>query len=147
MRPALLDVNVLIALIDPSHEFHDPAHEWFAGNRRFGWATCPITENACLRILSRPAYPYLGLTADEIRGILTKFCDHEGHSFWPDSVSLLDSSRFDLAGAGSKDLTDLYLLGVAAARKGRLATFDRKIRWKSVTGVRADALEVIGSLK
>jgi predicted nucleic acid-binding protein len=26
----LLDVNVLIALIDPGHVAHDDAHEWFA---------------------------------------------------------------------------------------------------------------------
>ena len=53
-KPGLLDVNVLIALIDPAHEFHAPAHFWFQQNRKHGWATCPITENGCLRILSKP---------------------------------------------------------------------------------------------
>ena len=81
MRSALLDVNVLIALIDPSHEFHDSAHAWFQMNRRYGWATCPITENACIRILGKPAYPYLGLTVAEIRAVLSEFCRSEDHRF------------------------------------------------------------------
>jgi predicted nucleic acid-binding protein len=114
MKPALLNVNVLIALIDPSHEVHDHAHAWFARNRQRDWATCPIAENACLRILSHPAYPYLG--------------PYSGANSWYPG-----------------EITDLYLVGVAAARKGRLATFDRDIRWKNVTGTKPDAVEVIGS--
>jgi predicted nucleic acid-binding protein len=54
---ALLDVNLLIALFDASHVHHHLAHQWFAGCRSQGWATCPLTENACIRIISQPAYP------------------------------------------------------------------------------------------
>lgn len=60
MKSALPDVNVLIAPIDPSHEFHDAVHEGLQRNRRFGWATCPIAENACLRILGKPGHPFSG---------------------------------------------------------------------------------------
>ena len=55
-RPALLDVNVLVALFDPDHIHHDDAHEWFGENRQDGWATSPLTELALARILANPVY-------------------------------------------------------------------------------------------
>lgn len=127
-KVALLDVNVLIALIDPAHEFHGAAHAWFKRNRHHGWAACPITENGCLRIMGKPGYPFPGLTVDRVRGILPELVLVEGHRFWPDSFSLLDANRINLSDAGSKQLTDLYLMGLAATHGERLATFDRTIR-------------------
>jgi hypothetical protein len=135
MKAALLDVNVLIALIDPSHELHDAAHEW--------WATCPITENACVRILAQPGYPYLGLGVQEIRGMLAEFFSDADHRFWAGSISVLDGERFDLSGVTPKQLTDVYLLGVAVAQGGRLATFDRGVRLGSVTGAGLRSVVVI----
>lgn len=140
---ALLDVNVLIALIDPAHEFHEAAHEWFGRNRQHGWATCPMTENACLRILSKPAYPWVGLTVDAIRRILAELCASDDHRFWPDSVSMLDGTRFDIAQAAPKNLTDIYLLGVAKAHGGRSVTFVRGIRWECVNTAVADSIELL----
>ncbi len=142
-KSGLPDVNVLIALIDPAHEFHAQAHLWFQRNRGYGWATCPITENGCLRILSKPGYPFPGLTAPRVRDILAELARAEGHRFWPDSVSLLEENRFDLAAAGAKQVTDLYLLRLAAASGGRLVTFDRTIRWQWVTGCGPADLEVL----
>ena len=142
-KPGLLDVNVLIALIDPAHVFHASAHAWFARNRKFGWATCPITENGCLRILSKPGYPFPGLTVELVRDILAQMAEVEGHRFWPDSVSILEAGRFDLAEAGPKILTDLYLLRLAAAYEGRLITFDRTVHWQWVGGCGEDDLEIL----
>jgi hypothetical protein len=142
-KPALLDVNVLIALIDPAHEFHAQAHLWFARNRKQGWATCPITENGCLRILSSPGYPLTGLTVEQVHEILTQLVVVEGHRFWPDSVTFLEKDRFAFAGAASKNLTDLYLLRLALAFNARFVTFDRTIRWQRVTGCGAGDLEVL----
>lgn len=53
----LLDVNVLIALLDPAHIQHDTAHAWFAEEGHTAWATCPLTENGVLRIIGHPRYP------------------------------------------------------------------------------------------
>jgi hypothetical protein len=114
-KPGLLDVNVLIALIDPAHEFHAPAHLWFQHNRKYGWATCPITENGCLRILSKPGYPFPGLTVARVQGILAELAGAEGHRFWPDSVSILEADRFDFAGAGRT----IWKFCRASLRKGR----------------------------
>ena len=54
---ALLDVNVLIALLDADHSLHARATDWFASHARAGWASCPITQNGCVRIMSHPGYP------------------------------------------------------------------------------------------
>ena len=143
MKPGLLDVNVLIALMDPAHEFHHAAHAWFQENRQFGWVTCPITENGCLRILSNPGYPLSGLTLQQVRDIIAEFVAATDHRFWPDSVSVLEANRFELAKAGPKNLTDLYLLRLASACGGRLVTFDRGIRWQSVAGCEADNLQIV----
>ena len=141
--PALLDVDFLIALMDQAHEFHTAAHEWFRKYQRFGWATCPITENGCLRILSSPGYPVTGLTIARVKDMLAEFTGLEGHLFWPDSVSMLEANRFDLRNTGSKVLTDLYLLRLAASRGGRLVTFNRAIPWQAVAGCDKGHLEVL----
>jgi hypothetical protein len=143
MKPALLDVNILIALIDPAHEFHTAAHAWFRRNRRHGWGTCPITQNGCIRIMSKPGYPFPGLTAERVQGILAELARVAGHIFWPDSLSILDKTRFRLAGAGPKNITDLYLLGLALANGARFATFDRSISLDHVTGIEPGAVELI----
>jgi predicted nucleic acid-binding protein len=52
MKPALLDLNVLVALAWPSHIHHGVAHEWFAQQRSNGWATCPITQSGLVRLSS-----------------------------------------------------------------------------------------------
>ncbi len=54
---ALLDVNVLIALLDAAHVHHGLARRWFASHVEQGWASCPLTQNGCVRILSQPRYP------------------------------------------------------------------------------------------
>lgn len=57
MGRALLDINVLIALLDQGHLLHRPATSWLEGQLEQGWATCPITENGVVRIMAQPAYP------------------------------------------------------------------------------------------
>jgi uncharacterized protein len=141
-RPALLDVNVLVALFDAAHVHHEAAHDWFADNRTNGWATCAITENGFLRVLTNPQS---GVTerAPVILESLRTFCASGHHVFWPDELSLRDDV-FDLSIAqGHRQLTDIYLLGLAAKMGGVLATFDRSIPLKAVRGARADALAVI----
>jgi uncharacterized protein len=142
-KVGLLDVDVLIALIDPAHEFHGAAHDWFKRNRRNGWATCPITENGCIRVMGKPGYPFPGLTVERVRGILVELVQVEGHRFWPESFSLLETNRVNLTDAGSRQITDLYLVGLARAFGGRLVTFDRTIRWRAVTGCKPDGVEVL----
>ena len=146
MSIALLDVNVLVALFDPAHLHHEDAHRWFARNRKYGWATCPITTNGCIRILSNPAYPTLEAPVAELASRLRSLCSTADHHFWADSVSLMDESLFraSLIG-GHQKITDAYLLGLAVRNHGRLATFDRSIPLKAVHGADAGNLVLIGS--
>jgi predicted nucleic acid-binding protein len=54
---ALLDVNVIIALLDSGHVMHASARTWLERNLNQGWATCPLTQNGVVRIMAQPAYP------------------------------------------------------------------------------------------
>jgi uncharacterized protein len=143
-RVALLDVNLLVALFDPDHVHHDLAHDWFADNRHLGWATCPLTENGLVRVLTNPAYRTPSPRAADVIGGLEKFRRSGQHHFWPDCVSFGDSTVFDRRAIGShRQLTDVYLLALARKMGGRLATFDRNIPLAAIVGAGRDALAVI----
>ncbi|HXC07915.1 MAG TPA: TA system VapC family ribonuclease toxin [Steroidobacteraceae bacterium] len=124
---ALLDVNVLIALLDSDHASHDSAIDWFAKHAREGWASCPITQNGCIRIMSNPGYPN-PLPVQAVIEHLAAACHQDIHEFWPDEVSLLDSDVADSSRIhGPRRLTDIYLLALAVQHEGRLVTFDAGI--------------------
>jgi toxin-antitoxin system PIN domain toxin len=143
-RVSLLDVNVLVALFDPDHVHHDLAHDWFADHRAAGWATCAVTENGFARVVSNPRYQPDAPRPSAVLDQLRKFCASGGHHFWADSVSLRDAALFNLAHArGHRQLTDVYLLGLARRMGGRLATFDRGIPLTAVKGARPDTVAVI----
>lgn len=127
MTTFLLDVNVLIALLDPAHIHHDLAHSWFESEGG-SWATCPLTENGVVRILSQPTYPNALESPGAVVSYLSQFCNLPGHVFWADDISLLDSRAVDSSRIlASPQVTDTYLLALAAARDGKLATFDRRM--------------------
>lgn len=139
----LLDVNVLIALLDPMHTFHERAHTWFASTGKTAWATCPLSENGVLRIIGHASYSQGPGSPTAVAPLLSGFCQLPGHHFWPDAVSLLDAARVQAQKlASSKQLTDTYLLALAASRGGKLATLDRRLVTTAVKGG-ADALQVI----
>ena len=131
---ALLDVNVLIALLDAQHLHHEAAVRWLKDNIRHGWATCPITQNGCLRTMAQPAYPN-HLPASAVAARLREATDSSHHQFWPDQVSLLDPDVADWSQAiGPKQITDVYLLALAVDRQGRFVTFDARIARSAVAG-------------
>lgn len=124
----LLDVNVLIALIDPGHIQHDLAHEWFAAQGQQSWATCPLTENGVLRIIGHARYPNSPGTPSAVVPLVAGLRALPGHVFWPDDISLFDEDKFDrdrLLSSGQ--VTDSYLLGLACTHGGQLATFDYRL--------------------
>ena len=118
----LLDVNALIALIEPTHVFHARAEAWFTTVRAQGWATCPITELGVLRILSNPKMPNsVGSPAVAV-DMLAVLKAGPGHVFWPDDVSVSNRSVWDASKLlTSGQITDSYLLALAASRDGKLA--------------------------
>ena len=126
---ALLDINVIIALLDPDHTFHDRAHAWWAQNQSEGWASCPITENGVVRIMSNPGYSERARFAPaDLIARLGTFAAQTNHEFWPDDISLRNPEVFTPERIlGSRQLTDIYLLALATKHTGRLVTFDGNI--------------------
>lgn len=144
--PALLDVNILVALFDPDHIHHEAAHDWFADEHTEGWATCPVTESGFVRVLTNPAYGATTLRAVEVTERLRTFCRSRHHVFWPDTVSLRDKRLFNLAVLrGHRQITDIYLLGLARHMGGRLATFDATIPLSAVVGTTREHLAVVSA--
>lgn len=128
MTAFLLDVNVLIALIDPAHVQHDQAHDWFARTGHTHFATCPITENGLLRIVGHPRYPNSPGPPSVVARLLAAIRALPGHEFWPDSISIADNAHVAPTCLSSHArVTDSYLLALAQANGGRLATMDRKL--------------------
>lgn len=142
---ALLDVNVLIALFDPDHVAHAPAMDWFAKHAREGWASCPLTQNGCVRIMSSPSYP----NTRPVHALVTRLaeaCAVRLHEFWPDEPSLLDAAVFDTMRIhGPRQITDVYLLGLAVRHDGRFVTFDGGIPLQAVRRASEKNLVVLRS--
>lgn len=134
---ALLDVNVLIAMLDHDHVHHDRAWDWFRSVAKHGWASCPITQNGCVRVMSQAAYPNPLPTAAVIAR-LAEAARNPRHQFWPDDLSLLDGEVADRKRIhGPKQVTDLYLVALAVKHEGRLATFDDRIPISAIEGATA----------
>lgn len=133
----LLDVNVLIALVDPAHIQHDQAHEWFAQVGHKAFATCPLTENGLIRIVGHPRYPNSPGPPSAVLQALIAIRGLAGHHFWPDDLSIADAAFFapELLSSHSR-VTDSYLLALAHAKGGYLATMDQKLATEVVPGGR-----------
>ena len=140
---ALLDVNVLIALLDADHTLHARATQWFADQAREGWASCPITQNGCVRILAHPRYPN-PLPVAAVVERLREACTVPMHEFWPDDISVLDARVVDPARVhGPRQLTDVYLLALAIRHRGRFVTFDTTVPRDAVKGADNAYLRVL----
>lgn len=140
---ALLDVNILIALLDGGHIHHRLATEWIEKNIGAGWASCPITQNECIRIMSQSSYPNV-LPAAQVAARLAEATQHSSHQFWPDTISLLqpDCMKWDQV-LSSRHVTDAYLLALAVERGGRLVTLDKGVPINAVSGALTDHLVVL----
>lgn len=139
---ALLDVDVVVALLQPDHIHFERAHAWWSGQSH-GWASCPLTQNGFVRIVSQPSYPRPLPVARAIAELAAQIAATD-HQFWPDDVSLIDAAVVDRTRLlGPKQLTDIYLLALALKNEGCLVTFDRTIPLQAVRGVRPDNLVVL----
>jgi toxin-antitoxin system PIN domain toxin len=141
MTTYLLDVNLLLALSDPMHIHHEGAHRWFAARGQSAWATCPITENGFVRIASHPSYPNRPGDAPVVLAMLRQFCTVENHHFWADDMSIRTAFQ---PGALiiHNQITNVYLLALAAAKRGKLATLDQRIATVAVENG-DEALELV----
>ena len=143
---ALLDVNVLIALLDASHTHHAGTTQWLSLHLDQGWASCPLTQNGCIRILSQTAYPNRAPAA-EVAGRLSEATLHPAHHFWPDAISLLNPGLLAwnnlLTG---RHITDAYLLALAVQNRGRFVTLDQGVPLAAVQGAQPKHLVTLKPL-
>lgn len=140
---ALLDVNMLIALLDADHSLHARATAWFAKAARGGWASCPITQNGCVRIMSHPAYP----NAVTVRAVMERLAEATAsnhHEFWADDISLIDAAVADPGRIhGPRQVTDLYLLALAVRHGGQFITFDASVSLAAIKGAEKKHLVIL----
>jgi uncharacterized protein len=140
---ALLDVNVLIALLDAGHVHHTAANAWLHASVQKGWASCPLTQNGCLRILSTEGYPRRqpvgAVAARLLEATQTPF-----HEFWVDGISVLDPDRFEQGRwLNSRQITDACLLALAVDHDGTFVTLDRNVDLRLARGAELRHLTVI----
>jgi len=126
MSVFLLDVNVMLSLAWPAHEFHDRARRWFRQNASKGWATCPFTEAAFVRILGNPRFSPSSVSPRQTLLALEAHLSEPAHLFWPDDIPVAECvAPLRQRLRGHRQITDAYLLGLAIRKRGTLATFDQ----------------------
>ncbi len=140
---ALFDVNVLIALLDENHTQHATVSEWFGANVEHGWASCPLTQNGCVRILSQPRYPNVLGPAEAVMRLRIAVST-PWHRFLADDVSLLEDHAVDRHQLlVPRQLTDVYLLALAVAHGARFVTLDKSVPLGAVRRATEASLTVI----
>ena len=141
---ALLDINVIIALLYRGHLMHRAARQWMEQELEHGWATCPISQNGVVRIMAQPAYPN-HRPAAQVAERLSEACNHASHQFWPEDISLLQAGliRWERL-LGPRQITDCYLLALAVTHGGRFVSFDQRIQVDLVPDASQVNLAIIG---
>ncbi len=136
---ALLDVNVLLALLDSDHVDHRTARSWLERDIGHGWASCAITQNGFVRVVTQVRYPSPVSTAEATERLRRATATNH-HRFLPSDVSILDEVILADRVHGSRQVTDVYLLSLAIAHGCRLATFDRAVPLSAVAGASSEHL-------
>jgi hypothetical protein len=143
VKPYLLDVNVLLALAWPNHVHHAAALTWFSHKGAARFRTCPLTQTGFVGVSSNSAFTSAAVSPGEAVRLLKKICALPGHEFWPDDISLAEAQIPPAAMVGHRQVTDAYLVSLAAAHDGVLATLDRGVA-AALGGRGAGAVEFIG---
>jgi len=123
----LLDVNVLVALTDEAHRHHQTVAEWFA-RPGLDWGLCAFSETGLLRLSMNPRVG--NLTMEEATMMLASLTRLPGYRFWPITTGWADlAAPFRDRVFGHRQITDAFLLGLAAKENGILVTLDKAIRY------------------
>lgn len=124
----LLDVNVLMAITWPDNANHVSAQRWFRDHMKAGWATCPMTQAAFIRLSSNRSITENALRPSAAITLLESNSRNVYHHFWSDNLPFADAvAPFRERIVGHQQIADAYLLGLAMQKKARLVTFDKAI--------------------
>jgi uncharacterized protein len=139
LKPYLWDVNLLIALAWPQHVHHWVAQNWFSKKRRAGFRTCPLTQTGFVRVSSNPKFTSEAVSPMHAVALLEHITAMPEHQFWPATLDFAAAIHHLDALIGHRQVADAYLLGLARAHKGTLATLDRG----TLSLGNADAVELV----
>jgi uncharacterized protein len=138
----LLDLNVLLALAWPNHQFHAAAIKRLdAGGR---WATCALTQIGFIRLSSNPAAVQAAKTPAEAASLLAAMVSDPLHVYLeslPQPAGKECLPAFEII-MGSKQVMDTYLLYLAGRRSATFVTFDARLRNLAGSAVK---IEVMGA--
>jgi uncharacterized protein len=144
---ALPDVNVLVAAAWPSHVHHTLARRWLMEALISGWATCPMTQAGFARVSSNPSIIDGAVPPGDALQLLAELSSAGRHEFWADDIDLtVDVPEPFRAAMGHRQMTDAYLLSLAALHRGCLVTLDRSLpALVSPASVYRDAVTVLAA--
>ncbi len=72
----------------PNHVYHASARNWFRTHHESGWATCPTTENAFIRVSSNGRIISEARSPLESTLFLRNLTSLKGHVFWSEENSI-----------------------------------------------------------
>jgi len=130
IRSHLLDLNVLIALVDPAHQHYQKVQDWFISPGRYKLGLSPLTEAGFLRVTTNPGYPPKARSFAEAIAILQALKGHAEYWYWEIGESWVTlTAPFAARIFGHQQVTDAYLLGLAIKENGVLVTFDKGVQY------------------
>lgn len=130
---ALLDINVLLGLLDPDHAHHELAHEWARDGLTPGWASCALTQNGFVRVISQGAYPG-DFSVPQAVAALRRATADPRHEFFPCDIELTSPTIIADGILSPRQITYTYLLALAVSRDATFVTFDTGIDRTVVAG-------------
>jgi hypothetical protein len=124
----LLDVNVLLALAWPNHQFHAAASRRLESGRD-RWATCALTQLGFIRLSSNPAAVPAAKTPAEAATLLAAMVKDPLHVYLKSLSAPCDEESIQIFERilGCRQVTDAYLLRLARQHRAKLITFDIKL--------------------
>ncbi len=112
-RLLLLDVNALLALAWPNHQFHRSVVARLDRRPAPHWATCALTQLGFVRLSSNPAIVEVRRTPSQALGVLAKLVADRRHRYLEPLPALLDVETHFQRLLGHQQVTDAYQVATA----------------------------------
>jgi len=141
VRPLLLDVNALLALAWPNHQFHTAVLTRLEQQPAPRWATCALTQLGFVRLSSNPKIVEVRKTPVEAVGLLADLIRDEQHVYLEILPALPRIANAFRQILGHQQVTDAYLLGIAEMNNAILLTLDRRLVPRGKTHTHAEVIE------
>jgi toxin-antitoxin system PIN domain toxin len=126
-RLMLLDVNVLVALAWPAHQFHALAVARLERKPVRPWATCLVTQLAFVRLTSNPLVVGVRKSPREAAEVLAALTSDQHHVYLADDrPPALDPEMFDRL-IGHQQVTDAWLVAFTQRHGATLLTLDGRL--------------------